>query len=158
MFRLRFHFEGPETERSSQLRTRVLREKKERAGSPLLSGPACGETSTTVFATREFKVKVGQSKVVSFKRPQLLNVRNAYALAMVTLMCSPAFAQFEKGTQSLNKVQQWLLSIGAVVVTLAIMFVGFRMMFQAAQWKDVAPVFWGGILVGGGSAFATLFF
>jgi len=85
-------------------------------------------------------------------------LRNAYALAAITVMTSPAYAQFEKGTEALNKVQTWLLSIGAVVVTLAIMFVGFRMMFQAAQWKDVAPVFWGGILVGGGSAISALFF
>lgn len=85
-------------------------------------------------------------------------LRNAYAMAAVTVMTSPAYAQFEKATEALNTVQGWLLSIGAVVVTLAIMFVGFRMMFQAAQWKDVAPVFWGGILVGGGSAIAAMFF
>lgn len=103
-------------------------------------------------------MKVGQHKIRNQRFHSVMSVKNAYALAMVTLMCSPAYAQFEKATQGLNKVQSWLLSIGAVVVTLAIMFVGFRMMFQAAQWKDVAPVFWGGILVGGGSAFSSLFF
>lgn len=87
-----------------------------------------------------------------------LSPRDAFALAAIMVMTSPAYAQFEKAKTALDSVQTWLLSIGAVCVTLAIMFVGFRMMFQAAQWKDVAPVFWGGILVGGGSAFAALFF
>ena len=85
-------------------------------------------------------------------------VRNASGLAAVALMSSPAYAQFQKGTQLLNDLQGWLLSIGAVVVTIALMFVGFRMAFQAAQGKDVAPVFWGGVLIGGGSAIAGMFF
>ena len=87
-----------------------------------------------------------------------LNARNFWALASVTVLSSPAYAQFEKATEALNKVQTWMLSIGAVVVTLAIMFVGFRMMFNAATWKDVAPVFWGGIFVGGGAAIGAMFF
>lgn len=89
-------------------------------------------------------------------------VRNAKTLAayslFVTVLTHPAFAQFQKATAALGQVQGWLLSIGAVVVTLAIMMVGFRMMFGAAQWKDVAPVFWGGIFVGGGTAISSLFF
>lgn len=103
-------------------------------------------------------MKTGLFKVSERAQSGMLSARNAYALMAVLLMCSPAYAQFEKATQGLNKVQGWLLSIGAVVVTLAIMLTGFRMMFQAAQWKDTAPVFWGGILVGSGSAISALFF
>ena len=91
-------------------------------------------------------------------KTKVANMKNTFALATMLVATSPAFAQFEKATEGLNKVQTWLLSIGAVCVTLAIMFVGFRMMFHAAQWKDVSPVFWGGILVGGGSAISALFF
>ncbi|BBL35987.1 hypothetical protein Nstercoris_02266 (plasmid) [Nitrosomonas stercoris] len=83
--------------------------------------------------------------------------RNQTTLAIsMALVSSPAFAQLERGTTMLNTISTWLLSIGAVVLTIALMFVGFRMMFQAAQWKDVAPVFWGGILVGGGAGIAAL--
>lgn len=78
--------------------------------------------------------------------------------AIVTIVTHPSFAQFQKATAALNTVQSWLLGIGGVVVTLAIMMVGFRMMFGAAQWKDVAPVFWGGIFVGGATAISALFF
>lgn len=98
------------------------------------------------------------ARMTAVARSRATLVRNTYAVAAVMVATSPAYAQFEKATEGLNKVQTWLLSIGAVVVTMAIMFVGFRMMFHAAQWKDVAPVFWGGILVGGGSAFSALFF
>ena len=87
-----------------------------------------------------------------------MSARNAFALASVTVLSSPAFAQFEKATEALNKVQSFLLTIGVIIVTIAIMFVGFRMMFQAATWKDVAPLFWGGVFVGGGAAIAALFF
>lgn len=72
------------------------------------------------------------------------------------LVSSPAFAQLERGTDMLNQVSTWLLSIGVVVLTIALMFVGFRMMFQAAQWKDVSPVFWGGVLIGGAAGIAGM--
>ncbi|SFU33618.1 type IV secretion system protein VirB2 [Nitrosomonas eutropha] len=74
----------------------------------------------------------------------------------MALVSSPAFAQLERGTTMLNSVSTWLLSIGVVVLTIALMFVGFRMMFQAAQWKDVAPVFWGGVLIGGAAGIAGM--
>ncbi|WP_083745305.1 TrbC/VirB2 family protein [Variovorax sp. KK3] len=85
-------------------------------------------------------------------------LRAAAALATILVIASPAYAQFERGTQALTRVQTWFLSIGVILVSLAIMFVGARMAFHAAKWSDVAPVFWGGVLLGGGSAFASLFF
>lgn len=91
-------------------------------------------------------------------RSKLLTLRNMYALMAITVISSPAFAQFDAATNVLNKVKAWLLVVGVIIVTLALMFVGFRMMFGAATFKDVAPVFWGGILVGGGAAIAGMFF
>jgi len=84
------------------------------------------------------------------------SARNAGLAVSMALASSPAFAQLEKGTTMLNSVSTWLLSIGVVVLTIALMFVGFRMMFQAAQWKDVAPVFWGGVLIGGAAGIAGM--
>lgn len=83
-------------------------------------------------------------------------VRDAALLAAVMVISSPAFAQLEKAKSTLNTLQTWILSLGGVIVTIALMFVGFRMTFQAAQWKDVAPVFWGGVLVGSASGIATM--
>ena len=76
-----------------------------------------------------------------------------FAAALV--VSSPAFAQFAKGTQALNSVQGWLTVIAGILATIAFMFVGFRMMFNAAQFKDVAPVFWGATIVGGAAGISA---
>lgn len=83
-------------------------------------------------------------------------MKKVFSLVSLVLLSSPAFAQLDKGTDMLNEVSSWLLTIGVVVLTIALMFVGFRMMFQAAQWKDVAPVFWGGVLVGAAAGIAGM--
>lgn len=92
---------------------------------------------------------------------QLLKINSqrrnqALAFSAMAFLSSPAFAQLEKGTEMLETVSTWLLSIGVVTLTIALMFVGFRMMFMAAQWKDVAPVFWGGVIIGGAAGIAGM--
>ena len=82
------------------------------------------------------------------------NLKNALIPVAMLAISSPAFAQFEKGTSMLTKVASWMGTVGISVVTIALMFVGFRMVFQAAEWKDVAPVFWGGAIIGGAAALA----
>ena len=62
-----------------------------------------------------------------------------------------------KGASLLRTVSEWMTTIGVSIVTIALMFVGFRMVFQAAEWKDVAPVFWGGVIIGSASAIAAMF-
>lgn len=84
------------------------------------------------------------------------SVRNTALAFCLAISNTSAFAQLERGKDMLNQVSTWLLSIGAVTLTIALMFVGFRMMFQAAQWKDVAPVFWGGVLIGGAAGIAGM--
>ncbi|HEF3545858.1 TPA: TrbC/VirB2 family protein, partial [Campylobacter upsaliensis] len=44
--------------------------------------------------------------------------------------------------------------IGAVVLTIAFMWAGFKIMFQGQTLREVAPVFIGGVLVGAASAIA----
>ncbi|MDP9902415.1 TrbC/VirB2 family protein [Variovorax ginsengisoli] len=101
-------------------------------------------------------MKARQSNNHGIKLPTFS--RDAIFLLLIGAMCSPAFAQFEKMNQGLSKVQYFLLSIGGVCVTIAIMVTGFRMAYQAAQWKDCASWFWGGMLIGSGSAISALFF
>jgi type IV secretion system protein VirB2 len=84
------------------------------------------------------------------------NLQSALILALLSAISSPAFAQLSKGKDMLATVSTWMTSIGAIIVTIALMFVGFRMVFQAAEWKDVAPVFWGGVVIGGASGIATM--
>ncbi|WP_136417577.1 TrbC/VirB2 family protein [Herbaspirillum sp. ST 5-3] len=89
---------------------------------------------------------------ISFWVFQILSI--AFLLLAFT---EPAFAQINAGQTLLENIKTWLTTIGALVVTLALMFVGFRMAFQAAEWKDVAPVFWGGVLIGAAATVAPMF-
>jgi type IV secretion system protein VirB2 len=49
----------------------------------------------------------------------------------------------------MSMVQTTMTTVGAIAVTISLVYVGLKMVFQAAEWKDVAPVFWGGVLIGG---------
>jgi type IV secretion system protein VirB2 len=69
---------------------------------------------------------------------------------------SVAFAQFAAATTALTQIQGVMKSLGVAIVTIAMMYVGFKMVFQAAEWKDVAPVFWGGVLIGGAATVAGM--
>lgn len=73
------------------------------------------------------------------------------------IVCLPLFAHAQvlgNSSTLMQKVINELTIIGGLVVTIAIMFCGFRMVFQAAQWKDIAPIFWGGVLIGGAASIA----
>lgn len=62
-----------------------------------------------------------------------------------------------KGATLLTTVSTWMTGIGITIVTIALMVVGFKMVFHAAEWKDVAPVFWGGVIIGSAAAIASMF-
>jgi hypothetical protein len=117
--------------------------------------PARG-VNQAVGTTRSVCMKARQYSKFGIKLPTIN--RDTIFLAVITVMCSPAFAQLEKASEGLNKIQMWLLSIGGVCVTIAIMWTGFRMAFGGAQWKDCAAWFWGGTLIGGAGAISALFF
>lgn len=71
-------------------------------------------------------------------------------MACMMAMNSPAFAQFDKVKTGMTAVQTFLISLGLIVCTIAILFVAFRMMFKKESFADHSHVFWGGFL--GGSA------
>lgn len=79
---------------------------------------------------------------------------NIFCLFLVCFIGDFALAQTTGGlTDSvkgkLTTVQTALTAVGGVTVTIALIYVGMKMIFQAAEWKDVAPVFWGAVLIGG---------
>ena len=63
-------------------------------------------------------------------------------------------AAMQKGQTILSDVSAGLTALGIIVVTIAVMFVGYRMLFGGAHWKDLAPIFWGGLLIGGAATVA----
>lgn len=93
---------------------------------------------------------------MKFSNINVAEIRNGLFSLAVMVACSPAFAQMEKPKQLLTTMQFWILAISGSLITIALMFVGIRMAFQAAQWKDVAPVFWGACIVGSAAGVATM--
>jgi type IV secretion system protein VirB2 len=88
-----------------------------------------------------------------------LNLRRAHrhpvvlALALVPMLVR---AQgFDKINTTVNNVNAILVTISVAVVTIAIIWAGFKMIFQGARLADVANVLIGGTLIGGAAAFAS---
>jgi type IV secretion system protein VirB2 len=78
--------------------------------------------------------------------------------ALLASLPSIALAQaqggFDKIEDTVINVQTILVTISIAVVTIAIIWAGFKMIFQGARLADVANVLIGGTLVGGAAAFA----
>lgn len=93
---------------------------------------------------------------------QKFNIAHAvlFLVVLSTLFVEPSFAAgpggLTVGQTTLVLVIGWLTTTAAAVATVAFMFVGYRMMFAAAQWKDVAPVFWGAVIIGSAGAIAAV--
>ncbi|MEO7852444.1 MAG: TrbC/VirB2 family protein [Rubrivivax sp.] len=75
--------------------------------------------------------------------------------ALLASLPMTALAQgFDKIEDTVVNVQTILVAISIAVVTIAIIWAGFKMIFQGARLADVANVLIGGTLVGGAAAFA----
>ena len=57
--------------------------------------------------------------------------------------------------QGFDKINTTVTNINTILVTIAIIWAGFKMIFQGARLADVANVLIGGTLVGGAAAFAS---
>ena len=81
----------------------------------------------------------------------------ATLLAALFILAPPlALAQgFDKINTTVTNVNAILITISIAVVTIAIIWAGFKMIFQGARLADVANVLIGGTLVGGAAAFAS---
>lgn len=82
--------------------------------------------------------------------------RNFQLTLLSFIFSTAAHAQLSKASTSLSTISGWMSGFGAAMITLAVMFVGYRMAFGSAQWKDVAPVFWGAVLVGSAAVIAPV--
>ncbi len=87
---------------------------------------------------------------------QLRRLACALAPAATLMTYQVATAQgFNKINTTTTNVVAILVTISIAVVTAAIMWAGFKMIFQAARLTDVANILFGGTLIGGASAFAA---
>ena len=74
-----------------------------------------------------------------------------FILANVAL----AAGGIDKVNDFMQNLSTALYGIGAVVLTIAFMWAGFKVMFQGQTLREVAPVFIGGVIVGSASAIAA---
>ena len=73
----------------------------------------------------------------------------------VLLEAHPAWAQISKVNTVMTNVQTVLVGVAVTLFTVAIMWAGFKMAFQKAQWSEISNVVIGGILVGGAAGIAA---
>ena len=79
-------------------------------------------------------------------------------LFFVMFFPTDAYAQandITAGITALKSLVKWMKSMGIGLVTMAFMFIGYKMVFGGAQWKEIAPVFWGAIIVAGAGLIAA---
>ncbi|MCW5658790.1 MAG: TrbC/VirB2 family protein [Burkholderiaceae bacterium] len=80
----------------------------------------------------------------------------ALPAALFAALPQLAMAQgFDKINTTVTNVQTILVTISIAIVTIAIIWAGFKMVFQGARLADVANVLIGGTLIGGAAAFAS---
>ena len=82
-------------------------------------------------------------------------VRHGIAAATASMPALALAQGFEKVNEAVTNVQDILVTISIAVVSIAIIWAGFKMIFQGARLADVANVLIGGTLIGGAAAFAS---
>jgi type IV secretion system protein VirB2 len=85
---------------------------------------------------------------LSAARSDHRTARRIAALCLALLVACPAWAQLSQVNTFLSTIQTTLLGVGGVICSIAIIWAGFRMMFQHARFGDIANVFIGGLFVG----------
>ena len=56
----------------------------------------------------------------------------------------------------LIKVQEWLSSLALVVVTIAFLWIGYKMLVDRTPFSEVSRIFIGAIIIGAASELASL--
>ena len=83
-----------------------------------------------------------------------MKIKNIVALLLMSPLFLFGAGGIDKVNSFLENLSTALYGIGTVVLTIAFMWAGFKIMFQGQTLREVAPVFIGGVLVGAASAIA----
>jgi len=87
--------------------------------------------------------------------PLARTIRTAAFTACAALPGLALAQGFDRINTTVQNVNAILVTISVAVVTIAIIWAGFKMIFQGARLADVANVLIGGTLIGGAAAFAS---
>lgn len=89
----------------------------------------------------------------------IIDVWLPLAFAIIVIMPSLALAAgggLQKVDTLFQSVQTALYAVGAVVLTIAIMWAAFKVMYQGQTLREVAPTLLGGIIFGAASGISGL--
>jgi type IV secretion system protein VirB2 len=82
--------------------------------------------------------------------------RRERLLALVLALASgPVYAQLEKVNTTLSLIQTTLIGVSVICLTIAIIWAGYKMIFQHARWTDISNIVIGGILIGASGPIAA---
>lgn len=80
------------------------------------------------------------------------DAKRALAIIAMSIAATPAHAQLEKFNARLTDVQTGLIGLGAIIFTIAFIWVAYKMAFDHAKWAEVSRVAFAGIVAGSASA------
>lgn len=83
------------------------------------------------------------------------SARTALAATLLLAARLAAAQGFEKLNTTVTNVNAILVVVSISVVAIAIIWAGYKMIFQSARLADVANILIGGTLIGGATAMAT---
>ena len=76
--------------------------------------------------------------------------------AYVTCLASPAYAEFQRAQAMLTHVEQGLRGLSLVVVTLATLWVGYKVLFGGSTIQECAPIIIGAIIIASAAEIARM--
>jgi type IV secretion system protein VirB2 len=76
-------------------------------------------------------------------------------IALVACYATPALAQVAKVNSVMSSIQTLLIGISVTIITISLLWVGFKMAFQHAKWSEVSNVVIGAIIAGGAPGLAV---
>lgn len=81
---------------------------------------------------------------------------NLLLTAYVLFLTSPAYAEFTKAKTMLTKVEQGLRGLSLVTVTIAVLWVGYKVLFGGSTIRECAPIIIGAIIIASAAEVAKL--
>jgi type IV secretion system protein VirB2 len=83
---------------------------------------------------------------------------NKLLIPALLLCASPGYAAgLEKVNEGLENIRTGLLAVSVIVITLAIIWAGYKLLVAHAQVMEIARIFCGAMLIGGASGIAGWF-
>lgn len=84
-------------------------------------------------------------------------VKNVFLAASVSLFAVPAFADgFSKAEGLLEKIKTGLSGLSIVTVTLACLWVGYKVLFGGSTLRECAPIIIGAIVIASAAEVAPM--